>query len=288
MRSGIQLDCTAAMRESDDIVGSIKLVVSDIDGTLVTSDGVVSERTRREIERVIVSGVHFSVASGRPTRRVRTALAGLGVSVPIISSNGAVIEDLATGEIIVSLHLEHALVRRVLTIAADYEHLWSFIDTATGWRFLAGQRDLPDVLTYWVNELDAQVVDDLDHFFAEQPIVRKIVVAGEEHDLETLEPVVAALDGVYVTSSWTGNREIMVRGADKANAARHLAERLGIEPEEVLAIGDHRNDLELVAWAGTGVAMGNAAPELKEIADWITTSNDEDGVAHALQHFIPE
>ena len=276
------------MRENDDIVGPIKLVVSDIDGTLITSDGVVSEPTRREIERVIASGVHFSVASGRPTRRVRTALAGLGVSVPIISSNGAVIEDLVTGEIIVSLHLEHALVRRVLTIAAEYEQLWSFIDTATGWRFLAGQRDLPDVLTYWVNELDAQVVDDLDHFFAEQPIVRKIVVAGEEHDLEKLEPVVAALDGVYVTSSWTGTREIMVRGADKANAARHLAERLGIDPEEVLAIGDHRNDLELLAWAGTGVAMGNAAPELKEIADWITMSNDEDGVAHALQRFIPE
>lgn len=268
-------------------MGPIKLVVSDIDGTLITSAGEVSAATRRAIARVMAAGVHFSVASGRPTKRVRAVLEGLGVNVPIISSNGAVIEDLSTGEIIYSLHLEHALARRVLTVAAEYDLLWSFIDAAEGWSYVAGQRDVLDVLRPWVAELDARRVDDLDLFFAEQPLIRKIVVAGDERDLVHFEPTVAAIEGVYITSSWLGNREIMVRGADKANAAKHLATRLGIEPEQVLAIGDHRNDLELLAWAGMGVAMGNAAPELKEIADWVTASNDEDGVARALDRFIP-
>jgi Cof subfamily protein (haloacid dehalogenase superfamily) len=248
---------------------------------------VISEATRREIERVMDAGVHFSVASGRPTRRVRAALGDLGVSVPIISSNGAIVEDLTTGEVIFSLHLEHALVRRVLMTVADYELLWSFIDTAAGWSYVPGLYELPAELEYWVGELEARRVEDFDLFFAEQPVVRKIVVTGSERELERLEAALLAIEGVYVTSSWEGNREVLVAGADKANAVKHLAARLGIEPEQVLAIGDHRNDLELLAWAGTGVAMGNAAPELKEIAGWITTSNDEDGVARALKHFIP-
>ena len=268
------------------VVAAIKLVVSDIDGTLITSAGEVSAATRRAIARVMASGVHFSVASGRPTKRVRAVLDGLGVRVPIISSNGAVIEDLNSGEVIYSLHLEHALARRVLQIAAGYELLWSFIDGAEGWSYLNGKHELAPKLKFWVDELDANPIDGLDLFFASQPVIRKLVIAGEERDLERFEPEVAALDGVYITSSWAGNREIMVRGADKANAAKHLAARLGVEAEQVLAIGDHRNDLEMLAWAGTGVAMGNAHPDLKHIADWITMTNDEDGVAHALEHFI--
>jgi len=267
-------------------VGSIKLVVSDIDGTLITSSGQISPATRREIARVIAAGVHFGVASGRSTRRVRAVLEGLGVTIPIISSNGAVIEDLTTGEIIYSLHLEHALGRRVLQVAADYPLMGTFIDTAAGWSFLPGEHTPTDAIRFWQSELDAGRVDDLDLFFADHPVVLKIVVAGDERVLEQLEPALTAIEGVYVTSSWQGNREIMVAGADKANAAKRLAARLGVEPPEVLAIGDHRNDLELVAWAGTGVAMGNAAPELKKIADWVTASNDQDGVARALRRFI--
>jgi hypothetical protein len=267
-------------------VGLIKLVVSDIDGTLVTSSGQISPATRKEIARVIAAGVHFGVASGRPTRRVRAVLEGLGVTVPIISSNGAVIEDLVTGEIIYSLHLEHALARRVLQVAADYPLMGVFVDTASGWSFLPGEHAPTDAIRFWQSELDARRMDDADLFFAEDPVVRKIVVAGDERVLEQLEPALKAVEGVYVTSSWHGNREIMVAGADKANAAKRLAARLGVEPPEVLAIGDHRNDLELIAWAGTGVAMGNAAAELKEIADWVTASNDQDGVAKALRRYI--
>jgi hydroxymethylpyrimidine pyrophosphatase-like HAD family hydrolase len=83
------------------------------------------------------------------------------------------------------------------------------------------------------------------------------------------------------------NREVLVARAGKANAAKLLAARLGIDPAHVLAIGDQRNDIEMIRWAGIGVAMGNAVPALKAVANWITCSNDEDGVAHALAHFIP-
>jgi len=272
---------------ANEFVKHIKLVISDIDGTLVTGTGVISPATRREITRIMAAGVHFGVASGRPTPRVRDVLEGLGVTIPIISSNGAIIEDLATGEIVHSRHLEHVLARQALAIIADYNIRCSFIDTAAGWCYWTGSRDLPDRLAWVVAELEATRIEDLDRFFAGAPVVRKIVVAGDERELARLEATVASLDGVFVTSSWQGNREILVAGADKANAAKILAARLEIDSEQVLAIGDHRNDLELITWAGTGVAMGNAEPELKAVADWVTASNEEDGVALALERFVP-
>ena len=265
----------------------IKLVISDIDGTLVTGTGIISPATRREITRILAAGVHFGVASGRPTPRVRDVLEGLGVTIPIISSNGAIIEDLATGEIVHSRHLEHELARQALAIIAGYNIRCSFIDTATGWWYWTGTRGLPNRLALLVAELEAPRIDDLDQFFAGAPVVRKIVVGGDEPELARLEAAVVLLDGVFVTSSWQGNREILVAGADKANAAKILAARLDIDSEQVLAIGDHRNDLELITWAGIGVAMGNAEPELKAVADWITASNEDDGVALALQRFVP-
>jgi Cof subfamily protein (haloacid dehalogenase superfamily) len=267
-------------------MGAIKLVVSDIDGTLITSKGTISPGTRQAIERVIADGVHFGVASGRPTPRVRDVLEGLGISIPIISSNGAVVEDLNTGEVVWSSHLEHVLARQVLEVVTRFDIMGTFIDTAVGWRFRPERAVLPEILLQVVAELEARPWEEDDLLFAEEPVVRKIVVAGEEHVLHELETAVAAMEGIYVTSSWEGNREILLAGVDKANAAKLLAERLGIQPSEVLAIGDHRNDLELVTWAGIGVAMGNAAPELKAAADWITATNDEDGVAVALERFV--
>ena len=122
---------------------------------------------------------------------------------------------------------------------------------------------------------------------AEDRTVLKIHVEGAESELQRVEQALAVIEGVQVTASFPYNRAVFVAHAGKANAAKLLAERLGIEPANVLAIGDQRNDVELIRWAGIGVAMGNAVPELKAVADWTTRSNDDDGVAHALAHFVP-
>ena len=122
---------------------------------------------------------------------------------------------------------------------------------------------------------------------AEDRTVLKIHVEGAEAELQRVEQALAVIEGVQVTAFFPYNREVFVAHAGKADVATLRAARLGIEPANVLAIGDQRNDVELIRWAGIGVAMGNAVPELKAVADWITRSNDDDGVAHALAHFIP-
>lgn len=262
----------------------IKLVISDIDGTLITSDEHMSDATRQEIRRVMEKGVHFGIASGRPTHGIREVIEELDLVVPIIGSNGAVVEDINTGEIIHSTRMQHQVLERIRELIQTQDVHGIYFDTSKGWLRQLGRSEAAGVGGQGLRaDRDFELITDLD----ESSIVYKVVVHGEEPELERFERVIEGIEGVQVTSSWSGNREIIVAGADKANAAKRLAEHLQIDRQHVLAVGDNRNDLELIEWAGIGVAMGNAIPELKELADWVTTSNDADGVAHALARFIP-
>lgn len=265
----------------------IALVVSDVDGTLTNHAGTVSPANQRAIRRVMRRGIHFSIATGRPTRDLQKVRESLDLSLPVIVSNGTVVEDLATGEIIHSLQIERSVIVAVLDVIANYAVAAVILDTPQGWfyqvRNAAGE---PPPWLIGVGDT-AHRIETWNTYLAEERTVLKIVVEGAEADLQHLEHALAIVPGVQITATFANNREIFVAHAGKANAARLLAARLGIEASQVLAIGDQRNDIELIRWAGVGVAMGNAVPELKNVADWITRSNDEDGVAHALAHFIP-
>ncbi len=272
------------MQIEDSRLGPVRLVVSDIDGTLLRSDGSLSEATKREIRRVMDAGVHFGIASGRPTHGIREVIEDLGLSVPVIGSNGAVVEDVNTGEVIHSTEMQHHILARLRELIREYEVHGIYFDTSEGWVRHLGRSEAELVGGQGLDfDREAVLIGELD----EHAVVYKVVVHGEEPELERIEQAIEALGEVQVTSSWRGNREIIVAGADKANAARLLASHLGVEREQVMAIGDNRNDLELLTWAGLGVAMGNAIPELQQVADWVTATNDEDGVARALARFIP-
>jgi Cof subfamily protein (haloacid dehalogenase superfamily) len=267
----------------------IKLVVSDVDGTLVTHAGMLSEANRRAIRRVIDRGVHFSIATGRPTRELRRFIESLDLAVPVIGSNGAMVEDLTTGEIIHSLQIDTRVILAVLELLKSHELDAVFLDTPQGWVYQV--RNITGEPPTWI--LDDQItgvtqrIDDWNAYLAEEHTILKILIEGPETELQQLEHALAVIPGVQVTASMPNNREVLVARAGKANAAKLLAARLGIDPAHVLAIGDQRNDIEMIRWAGIGVAMGNAVPALKAVANWVTCSNDEDGVAHALAHFIP-
>jgi Cof subfamily protein (haloacid dehalogenase superfamily) len=265
----------------------IALVVSDVDGTLTNRAGAVSPANQREIRRVMNCGVHFGIATGRPTRDLQRVREDLDLALPVIVSNGMMIEDLATGEIIHSLQIEMTVIRAVLDLIVSHDVDAVILDTPQGWIYQV--RNATGEPPPWIISVGdtAHRIDEWNTYLAEDRTVLKIVAEGAESDLKRIEQALAAIEGVQVTASFPNNREIFVAHAGKANAAKLLAARLGIDAANVLAIGDQRNDIELVRWAGIGVAMGNAVPELKAVADWITRSNDEDGVAHALAHFIP-
>ncbi len=266
---------------------SIALVVSDVDGTLTNRAGAISPANHREIMRIMSRGIHFSIATGRPTRDLQKVREGLDLALPVIVSNGTMIEDLATGEIIHSLQIEMSVIRAVLDLIVSHDVDAVIMDTPQGWIYQV--RNATGEPPPWIISVGdtAHRIDEWHTYLAEDRTVLKIHVEGAESELQRVEKALAVIEGVQVTASFPYNREVFVAHAGKANAAKLLAARLGIEPANVLAIGDQRNDVELIRWAGIGVAMGNAVPELKAVADWITRSNDDDGVAHALAHFIP-
>ena len=265
----------------------IALVVSDVDGTLTNHAGAISPATQREIRRVMSRGVHFSIATGRPTRDLQRVREELDLALPVIVSNGTIIEDLATGEIIHSLQIEVSVICTMLDLIASHDVDAVIMDTPQGWIYQV--RSATGEPPPWIISVGdtAHRIDEWNTYLAEDRTVLKIVLEGAESELQRIEQALAVIEGVQVTASFPNNREIFVAHAGKANAAKLLATRLGIDAANVLAIGDQRNDVELIRWAGIGVAMGNAVPELKAVADWITRSNGEDGVAHALAHFIP-
>ena len=265
----------------------IALVVSDVDGTLTNRAGAISPANQREIMRIMSCGIHFSIATGRPTRDLQKVREGLDLALPVIVSNGTMIEDLATGEIIHSLQIEMSVIRAVLDLIVSHDVDAVIMDTPQGWIYQV--RNATGEPPPWIISVGdtAHRIDEWHTYLAEDRTVLKILVEGAESELQRVEKALAVIEGVQVTASFANNREVFVAHAGKANAAKLLAARLGIEPANVLAIGDQRNDVELIRWAGIGVAMGNAVPELKAVADWITRSNDDDGVAHALAHFIP-
>jgi Cof subfamily protein (haloacid dehalogenase superfamily) len=197
------------------------------------------------------------------------------------------IEDLATGEIIHSLQIETSIIRAILDVAVSFDVDAVILDTPQGWIYQV--RNATGEPPPWIISVGdtAHRIDEWSSYLTDDRTVLKILVEGEEAELQRVEHALESIPGVQITASFANNREIFVAHAGKANAAKLLAERLGIGPENVLAIGDQRNDIELIRWAGIGVAMGNAVPDLKAVADWITRSNSEDGVAHALAHFIP-
>ena len=265
----------------------IALVVSDVDGTLTNHAGTVSPGNQREIRRVMSRGIHFSIATGRPTRDLQNVRDSLDLPIPVIVSNGTMVEDLATGEIIHSLQIEKAITLAVLDVLAHHDVDAVILDTPNGWIYQV--RNASGEPPPWIISVGdtAHRIEEWNTYLAEERTVLKILVEGAEPELQRIEQALGVVPGVQITASFANNREIFVTQAGKANAAKLLAARLGIEPAHVLAIGDQRNDVELIRWAGIGVAMGNAVPELKAVADWVTRSNDEDGVAHALARFIP-
>ena len=254
-----------------------RLAAIDLDGTLLRSDGTVSERTRDALRDVRSAGVEIVIASARGPRGVTEVAAAAALTGTAICSNGAMLLDLETGEIDrlraieteVALGLVHALRERLPGIlfaveSKAFAHEPGF--SAWDWQPPAGTR----------------VADAVE--LLEEPAT-KLILRHTDHELEAVAAVARELAGddaaVYLSGEWVV--EISTAGVNKAAALAELCEERGIVAAEVIAFGDHLNDLPMLSWAGHAVAVANAHPEVVEIADEVTASNDEDGVALVLE-----
>lgn len=261
-----------------------KLVCLDIDGTLVNSRHEITPGVKAAIGAVNRRGIPVVLVSARIPRGMFFLLEELELEAPIICYGGALILDAGRRPLFSrEIPVEAARTVEELTCRAGM-HLSVYRDGDWFVRERDAWADQEGAITRMSPEV-ADLPGLLDRWEAQGRGPHKLMAMGEPEAILEMEGL-AAGGALAVYRSKPTYLEITARGTSKTGAIRQLQEQLGVLQEEVLAVGDNFNDLEMIRYAGTGVAMGNAPAEVQAQADWVTATNDADGVARALEHFI--
>jgi len=257
----------------------IRLVATDLDGTLLRADGSFSERTLAALARVQEAGIGVVFVSARSPRTVPLDAERAGVRGYAICANGAITYDLAERRIVAHRPLRPETATRVVTALREAAPGVAFgceleLDFGHEPTYVRGEPAYP-----------AQVLDALE--LARRPVTKLVAQHRTLPLVELLALATGSVGGeAVVTVSGTQFVEVNAPGVTKAAAVEDLAERLEIARDEVIAFGDNLNDIPLLGWAGRGVAVANAHPEVLAAADEVTLSNDEDGVARVLESLL--
>ena len=259
----------------------VRLVASDLDGTLLRPDETVSERTRAALAAARDAGITVVLVSGRPPRSLGPIAERIGVGGIAICANGALVWDLDTGTMVDSSPLAADLAARLVrTLRESIPGVLFAVELEGSFGREAGWSDGLVAAPSAVLEADALEL-------IAGPVVKLLVRHPSLPFAELAERARAAV-GDDAVATWAGLRlvEISAAGVTKAFALERLCRRLGVAAGEVVAVGDMPNDLAMLAWAGTAVAVANAAKEVLDAADEVTAANTEDGVALLLERIL--
>ncbi len=287
-----------------------KLIAIDLDGTLLNSQGEVSQETRIALNKAKEQGIEIILASGRPISSTESLALELGVDNYLISGNGAAVYDIKKQEIIYDRFLTK---EQVLDIAKLCEENSFFYNVYTEDEVLASSLNYN--ILFYHKENVKKIEERRTHINIVQSIFEYIKQSGKEKFLKItvcdesrfifnrimkrLKEIegIDVLDVAYMSKKKIkfGTEDIDIQyyyteitneNVNKWNAIQFLLNNLNIKKEEVMAIGDNVNDKEMIENAGLGVAMGNSNPKMKEIADQIVSDNNSEGVAEAIKKFI--
>lgn len=263
-----------------------RAIALDLDGTLTNHEKVVTPRTRQALLQVQKENVVIILASGRPTYGIHPVAECLEIEKYggyILSYNGGKIVNAKTGEEIFSQYLPDSVIP-ILYRYAQEKH-YALLGYA-GNEIISEMPNDPYVKEESrINKMSIRQVDNL--FEALEPHPTKLLMTGDPTDMlkaeEELQEIVG--DKMSVFRSAPFFMELVPNGIDKAQSLLRLLSKINLTPSDLMAFGDGYNDLSMLKMAGMGVAMANAAPEVRSEADYITLSNEEDGIAEAIRHF---
>lgn len=269
-----------------------KMIVTDMDYTLLNKAKNVSTRNRLALKAAAEKGIHVVVATGRIYTSALYYAKLLGISTPIIASNGAIIREENTDKTFYQCTLPEPAIDemvRLTRLEGLYCHLFSQ-DTI----YTEKITNVSYRYTEWnkyMDEADKVKIELVSSFEAMTPqqksgIFKAVVIDDDSSKLRRIREAIEKTGLVAVSQSLRDNIEVMSRDVSKGNAVKLLADIYGIHREQIIAIGDNENDVSMIEYAGLGVAMGNAADCLKEAADYITADYMEDGVAQVIEKFI--
>lgn len=259
-----------------------RLLAIDLDGTLLTPQHTVSQHTVDVIRQAVDSGMFLVIATGRVPYIFHSVVKELPLNAPQITSNGATIIDVHTNTILRQKLLPTENILPIFEAAHNLGLQFCYYTT----EYLYAGQALYDLRNWYLSEVPVKAVEDITSIYP-QPCIKlgaygNAATLGEKR--EELERIFAGK--IYVTQTASEWLEFMHPEVSKANALKSITQSLNIRPEEVIAFGDNHNDLEMLQFAGLGVAMANAHTEVKAVADYVTLSNAEDGVAAAIEKFV--
>lgn len=272
-------------------MSDIRLICLDMDGTLLDDDhATVPPRNVAALRAAAERGAAVTIASGRAWSLLRAVDAQIGVTRYAVLSNGAAVLDVATGEWIYRRPMDPAARRTILTLLLDWG--LPFEVYCEGENYIQADRT-EQVVGSALSPEFAQVLRSVSHFpedlnaALEGKAVEKIHIfrVPPERRQELLD-VVEDCGPLAVTTSFGENMELTAPGVNKGSAVQALCEKLGLEPDQVMAFGDAGNDLELLAWAGWSFAMANASAEARATARYLTGTNREGGVGMAVEQYL--
>lgn len=262
----------------------IKLIAIDLDDTLLHNDLTISERARTAIRKAVAKGVHVTLATGRMYRSALPFALDLQLNLPLITYQGALVKY-ADGREVYHRPIPVQTARELVQFLLPYGyHVNIYIDDE-----LYMEKNSPEGQRYVaIARVPINMVENLPDALIKEP--SKIVVIADSLDLDQLALDARRFFGssLHLTKSKPTFLEFAHVKATKGLALAHLASSLGISAGSVMAIGDSPNDLDMIEYAGWGVAMENAVPEVKEKARYVTRSNDDDGVAEAIEKLVIE
>jgi Cof subfamily protein (haloacid dehalogenase superfamily) len=270
----------------DSKVKSVRLIASDLDGTLLRDDKTISERTRNALRNAQAAGIQIVLATARPPFTAQLFALDAGVTGIAVCSNGAILYDLHSDEILEERYLDAETALRL--VSSLRQAMPDVCFAAVQVRDFACEQRYSEVARFEDHGrlLEEMTICDTDEFVT-KPIT-KLLVRHPEYRPEQFVHHLANIgfDGFESAHSGAPFLEITAAGVTKASALVMLCERLSISADEVVAFGDAPNDAAMLRWAGHGVAVANGFPAALEAADEVTLSNEEDGVAVIIERLL--
>lgn len=262
----------------------IKLLVSDLDGTLLNSKKEISPANLQTLKKCQSKNIIIAVATGRPLFKAKEFIKNLELEKTngyLISYNGALITECKTDKILFSSFIPKDIVKKILDKTTEMQVPIIFYDDKTGNIFtnkLNQKSDLVTLIEKGENKLTKIYEGEIP-----ENLCTIEVLFNTENKNKILNELIHEFPNLEIIESFYFGLTITNKGIDKANAIDHLRKIFKINVEEICAFGDNFNDASMIKYCGIGVAMGNANDDIKKMADFVSVDNENDGVAYAIK-----
>ncbi len=269
----------------------IKMIGLDLDGTLLTTEKKMTPYTKTVLEKALAQGVEVLVSTGRSITAVPKDILAIPGMKYAVTSNGARVLNIVTEEVLHESMISVEKAEQILQILEKYDVIAEiFINGVCYAEREVLKRayeffDNPSMAEYIMNtRVPVENVMKKLHE-ANLPVDKVHIIFCDLEEKKAAYEELKEIDGLEIASAYGNNLEVNREGTDKGKGLLQLGELLGIMREEIMACGDGMNDYEMLKAVGFAVAMENGHPKVKEIADYVTESNDDDGVAKAIEKF---